>query len=376
MLVPGSVRFWVGDVVGILVTAPLLLILSDAQNRAKLARLLKRPESYLQVALILATLWIIVSGLEPQPSQGLFLLFPPLIWVALRAGLAGALVAIALVQLGIIAAFHLEAQATLPIVELQLLVATLTLTGLYLGVMVGERERTLERLNESLRFAAAGEMAGAITHEVSQPLTALASYARTAKLRTASVPVDAEWEALVDKMLSEAQRASRVVRRLREFFRAGSIRLQPVAAAELVALIRRVGTEVTQGTAVRLSIVAADDLPAIPLDRLQIEVVLRNLMGNAVDSLQAHRTAGGAVAVEVRKDESGLRIAIADNGPGITGEARDELFRPLASRKPNGMGLGLVVSRAIAEAHGGSLDVAASAHGEFHLRLPFEPAHG
>ena len=376
VLAAGWLRFWIGDVVGILVTAPLLLIALDADAREKLASLPRRVESYLQVGLVVLTLSLILGGFVHDASHGYFLLFPPLIWTALRSGLAGALIAVTIVQLGIVIAFHQQAEPALPIVELQLLVATLTLTGLYLGVMVEERQRTLERLKQSLHLAAAGEMAGAITHEVSQPLTALASYSRSAKLVAQARQADPELSALVDKIFDESLRASRVVRRLREFFRAGSMRLEPLAAGELVDMIGRVGRELTQGTAIRFSHESGSGLPGVSADRLQIELVLRNLIGNAVDALAEHKPHGGQIKVSVtRESTQRLRIAIADDGPGLSATARASLFQPLASGKANGMGLGLAVSRAIAEAHGGALRVAAAAHGEFHLTLPADLAY-
>jgi len=377
VLLQGWLRFWIGDVVGILVTAPFLLIATDADKRSELAALPRRAESYLQAGLVATTLWLILAGLAPDPSHGFFLLFPPLIWIALRSGLAGALVAITMVQLGIVLSFHQQTEPALPIIELQALVATLTLTGLYLGVMVDERRRAKEQLNQSLHLATAGEMAGAITHEVSQPLTALASYSRSAKLLIEAGRGDAELATLVDKILSESLRASRVVRRLREFFRAGSMRLQPLPSAELLGMIERLGTEVTEGTTISFVKSADPDLPAVRLDRVQIELVLRNLIGNALDSLEEHAPGHGQITVSVKRDSAKrLRIVVADNGPGIAAGARQHLFRPFASGKPNGMGLGLAVSRAIAEAHGGSLSVQSAGHGEFHLVLPLDSGHG
>jgi two-component system sensor kinase FixL len=291
--------------------------------------------------------------------------------------LAGALIAVTIVQLAIGIAFHQQVRPVLPIIELQVLVATLTLTGLYLGVMVDERQQTMEQLNQSLHLAAAGEMAGAITHEVSQPLTALASYSRSAKHLIAKGRGDAELGGLIDKILSESLRATRVVRRLREFFRAGSMRLQPVASTELLDMIDDVGREATEGTAITFAKDCEANLPAVRVDRLQIELVLRNLIGNAVDALEKHSAARGRISVTVRRDRAkALRIAVADSGPGIQAAAKRQLFRPFASEKPGGMGLGLAVSRAIAEAHGGSLTLASDTHGEFHLILPLDPVHG
>ena len=377
VLAAGWVRFWIGDVVGILVTAPLLLIAADRDQRKTLAGLFRRAETYLQTGLVVVTLWLILEGLAPDPSHGFFLLFPPLIWIALRSGLAGALVAISIVQLGIVIAFHQQAEPPLPIIELQALVATLTLTGLYLGVMVDERQRAMERLNESLHLAAAGEMAGAITHEVSQPLTALASYSRSAKLLIEAGRGDPELAALVDKIFNESLRASRVVRRLREFFRAGSMRLHPLTPGELLEMIGRIGREITQGTGVSFAASAEPDLPSLLVDRLQIELVLRNLIGNAVDSLEGYAPGRGRIDVAVKRERGKrLCVVVADNGPGIPANTRDQLFRPFASGKPNGMGLGLAVSRAIAEAHGGSLTAGAAGHGEFHFVLPLEGTRG
>jgi len=72
----------------------------------------------------------------------------------------------------------------------------------------------------------------------------------------------------------------------------------------------------------------------------------------------------------VRHDDRQLRIVVSDDGPGVSTANRERLFEPFVSGKPSGMGLGLAVSRAIAEAHGGSLEAVPVAHGEFRLMLP------
>ena len=106
------------------------------------------------------------------------------------------------------------------------------------------------------------------------------------------------------------------------------------------------------------------------VDRLQVELVLRNLLANSVDAVQAR--SGGRIEVSVEPGDSRCaRIVVADNGPGVPPATRESVFEPLVSGKPTGMGLGLAVSRAIAEAHGGTLE--ARAGGEFHLTLPCLP---
>jgi signal transduction histidine kinase len=368
---PGWLRFWVGDAVGILVTAPLLLVVADAARRTSLRALALRGETYVQAALVAATLWLIFAGLGGDPSHHFYLLFPPLIWIAIRGGVAGAIVAIAIVQLGVVLGIHHRSLQTVPILELQALVAALTLTVLYLGVMVEERERATESLKQSLRLAAAGEMAGAIAHEVNQPLTALANYGRSAQMLI-EAGRNTELAEVIGRMLTEAQRASDVVRRLRDLFRQGTTRLEPVPVGELLEAVRRIGAHAQPAAAVSLTVAADRDLPDVLVDRLQVELALRNLVTNAMEAVAAHAPGRGEIAVTAqRHDQRHVRIVVRDNGPGIPAGGKS-IFEPFVSGKPSGMGLGLAVSRAIAEAHGGTLDAPAASHGEFHLVLPFQ----
>jgi signal transduction histidine kinase len=363
----GWLRFWVGDAVGVLVTGSLLLVVADPERRASLRALARRSETYVQIGLVAATLWLIFAGLGGDPSHHFYLLFLPLIWVAIRGGLAGAIVAIAIVQLGVVLGIHHRSLQTLPIIELQALVAALTLTALYLGVMVEERERATESLKESLRLAAAGEMAGAIAHEINQPLTALANYGRSGQILLEAGRT-AELAGVIGRMLAEAQRASEVVRRLRDLFRHGTTHLEPVPVAQLLETVRRIGA----GANGELTVAADPDLPDVLADRLQIELVLRNLVANAVEAVSGR----ARVAVTARRhDARHLRIEVMDNGPGISPAAARSVFEPFVSGKSSGMGVGLAVSRAIAEAHGGTLEARAGPRGEFHLVLPLH-SHG
>ena len=369
---PAWLRFWVGDAVGVLVTAPLLLFVADAEGRRGFAALLQRWETLLQVALLAGTLWLIFAGLGGDPSHHFYLVFLPLIWTAIRHGLSGAIMAVGIVQMGVVLAIHHYPVQGLPVIELQALVAALTLTALYLGVMTDERQRAQSRLQESLRLATAGEMAGAIAHEVNQPLTALTNYARSVQMLMAAGRTG-ELPAVIEKMQAEAHRASEVVRRLRDFFREGRTQLERVPVAELLESVRRTAKPARMDT---LSVSGAPDLPDVLVDRLQIELVLRNLVNNAADAMDG-RGGDGAVALSAqRHDAEHVRIVVADSGPGIAARDRERIFEPFVSDKPTGMGLGLAVSRAIAEAHGGTLDAVPGPHGEFHLILPVEVTHG
>jgi two-component system sensor kinase FixL len=367
-----TLRFWIGDAVGILVVLPLLLTVAEPPRRSAFVAALKRPEALLQALVLVGVLGLIFNGLKGDPAHHFYLLFLPLIWITVRSGMNGAVAAALIVQLGVLLGMHAEKQGSLTIFELQVLVAALCLTGLFLGVMVDERARSEERLRQTLRLAAAGEMAGAIAHEVNQPLTALANYGRSAQmlLRRPEARVE-ELDSVIAKMLGEAGRAADVVRRLRDFFRSGTTRLEIMSVEQLLALVRQVSEAAIGGHGIELRTEAAPGIPALFVDRLQIELILRNLIANAVESVSAHPARERRITVAVeRHDEGQVRVAVVDNGPGLAAAVRERLFQPFVSGKPTGLGLGLAVSRAIAEAHGGSLEARAGERGEFHLVLP------
>jgi C4-dicarboxylate-specific signal transduction histidine kinase len=342
-------------------------------RRRALLDLARRPEAGLQAVLLSASLWLIFAGLGGDPAHHFYLLFLPLIWIAMRSGMSGAIVATGIVQIGVVLGIHRGGGTGLPVVELQVLVAALTLTGLFLGVVVDERKRAEASLRESLRLAAAGEMAGAIAHEVNQPLTALTNYGRSAQMLLAGADMP-QLEQIIRRMLQEADRAADVVRRLRDFFRAGSTRLERVDAGELLQAARRLAESAPGTRPIRIETTAAETLPVLFIDRLQVELILRNLVANAVDSLAMSAPPGGHITLSASAhDAAHVRIVVADSGPGVAEADRERVFEPFVSGKPTGMGLGLAVSRAIAEAHGGSLAAAAGEHGEFHLVLPCAP---
>jgi C4-dicarboxylate-specific signal transduction histidine kinase len=204
---------------------------------------------------------------------------------------------------------------------------------------------------------------------VNQPLTALTNYGRSAQMLIAAGRT-AELAAVIERMHAEAQRASEVVRRLRDFFREGRTRLERVPVTELLESVRR------QASMKMVRIEGQQNLPDLLVDRLQIELVLRNLVSNAAEAIDG-ASGPGVIALSARlHDPQHVSIVVADNGPGIPAAARERVFEPFVSGKPSGMGLGLAVSRAIAEAHGGTLDALPGPHGMFRLVLPVEAVNG
>jgi two-component system, LuxR family, sensor kinase FixL len=249
-------------------------------------------------------------------------------------------------------------------------VIALAVTGLFLGMTVDERQRLGEELRRSLHLAAAGRMAAALAHELNQPLTALTSYAAAARRIASGDDVPREPLAgALERLVAEAQRAAQVVRRMRDFFRTGSVELKPTRCDEVARAVLESARADAQARAVEVGL-QSRDVPVVLADSLQVEIVLRNLVSNALEAL-ASTPAPRSVRVEIDHDGGPfVVITVRDNGPGISPEARQRLFEPFATTRSAGMGMGLAIGRAIVEAHGGRLWAEEGPGGCFRFTLP------
>ncbi|HNA31343.1 MAG TPA: ATP-binding protein, partial [Thiobacillaceae bacterium] len=229
-------------------------------------------------------------------------------------------------------------------------------------------------LNQAMRLAAAGEMAQAIAHELNQPLVAVANYARAGR---AMLEDPARHGALLtetlDKIDREANRAGQVMRRLREFFRGGGLRPETFPVQELIeeslAHVRRRAERLGVTIETRL----ADDLPRVHADRVQMGTVLHNLLSNAVESLTDSPTLWRDIEIAAQaQGPDRVRLCVSDSGHGVAPDMENRLFDSFATSKPEGMGLGLAISRTLVEAHGGQLWLDKARPARFCFTLPTE----
>ncbi|MBV2234005.1 MAG: MASE1 domain-containing protein [Sterolibacterium sp.] len=366
-------EFWIGDSVGIFVALPVLWWLQDAPHRLLFRKTLLRGETVAYVAFTLLVLWIaFVPGAQAN-YRYFYALFLPVVWAASRQGLSGAVFCIALLQIGLLFGGWLQQQtADITLFELQIRTFLLALVGFLIGASVDEQRRATSELRHSLRLAAAGEMAGALAHELNQPLTALAAYGSACQQLLQQKGSEQQLHEVIHRMIGEADRAALVMRRLRDFFRTGATKLEQFS---LASLIEPVAAPFCEKAAASGMIFSVGKIPAATIhgDRLQLGVVLRNLLANACEAVAEPAYAPGRVNLEAHI-ENGNRVVIeiTDSGPGISGIIADQLFEPFASTKSSGLGLGLAISRTIAEAHGGSLTAILAEHGRFQLVLPIE----
>lgn len=368
----GLIRFWVGDCVGILVSMPMLWMLLTRPGQAQRRRVTGTWETAGYAALAVAVLWITFGTGVPAEFQYFYFLFLPLIWAAARQGLPGAATAAFILQSGVIIAVEWLDIVAVTVLELQMLGTVLALVGFFIGVVVDEQRLAAEKLKQTLHLAAAGEMAAALAHELNQPMTALAAYGHACEHLLARGETGPALQDAIQRMVAESGRAAEVVRRVRDFFRTGSTRLEPADIADLVATATNRFAERAAAEGVRLG----TDLRTAPVlvDRLQIELVLRNLVANALDAVSARPAEERQVEVSVENVSSdGVTVAVRDSGPGLAPQAAGRLFEPFVSTKSSGLGLGLVISRAIVEAHGGRLWAEAGDGGLFRFTLPFSP---
>lgn len=365
-------RCWVGDSVGLLVTLPLLLMLADSGRRRQLGTIAGSGVTLLQLALVGATLWIVFARGQAEQFNLCYLLFLPLVWISTRHGLAGAVAAVTVLQAGIAVAAGVGNLGAIEAYELQALLMALCITGYSLGISVDERRHAVHRLTKSAWLSAAGEMATALAHELNQPLTALSAYACSIHALVESSGIRNQTLLdTADKIRRTAIRSADVVSRFRGQLATAEPNLRPGAMSKPARDAISSCKERADIAGIRLVLDVPDDIPPVRLDAARIEIVFRNLIGNALDSIERSAAQSGLVCVKIEFDGSPYVLAtVTDSGSGVPGTRAEHVFEPFFSETPSGMGLGLALSRAIVESHGGKLWAESGDRGIFRFSLP------
>jgi C4-dicarboxylate-specific signal transduction histidine kinase len=375
------VRFWVGNIIGIVIFTPLFAIrlVPGPKEALTLPRIL---EAGVQGAFVLGAVWMAFGEYPQTASRYLFVVFVPMIWIVMRFGVRGAIAMNALVQasmiVSLILAGHLEVNVTL----FQALLLVLSTSGFIFGLAVDQsKAATLqlrareEELSASLRVAATGELAGTLAHELGHPLGAISNYASALNhvLRKIA-PDNTEAAAIGAKLAQEVVRATDTLHRMRDFFRTGSLMVERADIGAIVKDAVLLLKDRLGHNAISPYIVVQGGSNVVMGDRIQLRAVVYNLLVNAIDALKPVPPESRVLSVTVRRSADSVVLEVEDSGGGVASDVRDDIFEPLVTTKKDGLGLGLSMSRSVVHAHGGTIKLAESRLGgaKFVVTLPAE----
>ena len=469
---PAFTRYWIGDLNGVLCVTPLLVLLRTGRLQLR-SFAPHRWEIVLQFAAVMGILCLIFMLPAPAQLRFFYLLYLPIIWIALRWSWPGALTAVLIVQLALLVAAE-TGFSTARFIDIQFLLLTVTLTGLLLGAIEAERAKILQQvrmreaeqrallamapdavlavdtrgdvrvanaaatrmfgaraateplalerlipkislesaegsvtlegrkedgstfpaevawarldapaneaylvtvrdatdrrlaqeqirerdaaLARAMRFAVAGELASALAHELNQPITALVSYLRASEILAArGAGNDERLNTTLNKAASEAIRASKVLRQLRDFYQGGAHKTEDVNVSAVCEGVVNAFQERLRRDEVSLSLQLQPDLPNVQCDGTQLQIVLHNLMTNALDAVMNGPAGQRRIYVSAAAIRESIVVTVEDSGTGIPAAIAQQLFEPFTTSKSDGMGLGLAISRSLMRARGGEL---------------------
>ena len=215
----------------------------------------------------------------------------------------------------------------------------------------------LQQLAQVSRALALGEMGSAIAHELNQPLAAIANYAHASRRRMKSGEGMSEVTSALERIAAQAERAGEILRRLRGFLTGGGATPSVADLDVLVAEILDLAQPEARQRGVELRMQLARDLALVRVDAIQVQQVVLNLVRNAVEASAAANGERREVTLATGASQGGVEIAVTDTGPGVPEELSERIFEPFFTTKTDGTGIGLTISRSIAQAHGGRLRI-------------------
>ena len=234
------------------------------------------------------------------------------------------------------------------------------------------RAALVEALVQADRMAALGRFAPGIQHELNNPLTAIVAFAQLLR-KNADLPTEMQRDA--ELLVDEAERTRRMVETLLNYLRPRPPERHPTKLRPLVDTLSGLAAYELLRHTITLTVDVPDTIPAVPIDRSQIQQVILGLVANAVEAI-ASSGGPGAITIQASDETPGfVRLTVTDDGPGIDPARSETVFEPfVTSRVDRGAaGVGLAVAHALVDGHGGRLTHAARSHGTgsvFTVELP------
>ena len=207
------------------------------------------------------------------------------------------------------------------------------------------------------RIAILGDLSASIAHELNQPLTGILSNGQACEMLLRQGDVHpTEIEEIIQDIVADAKRSGDTLRNLRKLFRKQKDEFKPLNINRIISeTIRILSSEfVIQGLAIREDL--TDPIPAVIGNKVQLQQVLINLFINAKQAMEHQAKENRSISIFTsRRNESEVQIQVKDTGPGIDPEKLESIFDSLTTLKPDGLGMGLSISRSIVLAHGGRI---------------------
>lgn len=233
----------------------------------------------------------------------------------------------------------------------------------YVGIqtdltLMRQRDLELKEQREELlhvtRVGKLAEFVSSLAHEISQPLTAILSYAQAAQRLLADREL--EIQKILQHIIDDDHRAAEVIRRLRSLLKKSEPEFELININELIKeTIMLMSTDIT----VRNKVIKTQlpvNLPNVRGDRIQLQQVLLNLISNSLDAMASSPELKEIVIQTSRRGADAIKVSVRDSGCGIPEENMNKLFMHFFTSKPDGLGMGLSISRSIIEAHGGRIE--------------------
>jgi C4-dicarboxylate-specific signal transduction histidine kinase len=205
------------------------------------------------------------------------------------------------------------------------------------------------------RLTTMGELTASIAHEVNQPLAAVVTNANAClRWLDRETPDLDEARDAIRRIIRDGHRGSEVIARIRALLKKEATPKEPLDINELVRETIALTRVYLQGASLQTDL--ARERTAVRADRVQLQQVLLNLMVNAMEAMKTVTDRPRILSIQTAEHEgNGVRVAIQDSGTGLDPMKREQLFEAFYTTKPQGMGMGLAISRSIIEGHGGRL---------------------
>ena len=237
-----------------------------------------------------------------------------------------------------------------------------------------ELDQAQTELARVIRVTTLGELTAAIAHEVNQPLTGLVSSGNACLRWLASDPPNLEAaRRSVERMVNDGSRAGEVIAGIRAMVRKSPSQRGRLNINDVIMEVVTLLSAEIQRHRLSLQTELASDLPLIMGDRVQLQQVILNLMMNAIDAMsQTGQSQRDLSVASVMDGSDAVLVTVRDSGPGLDETALERLFDAFYTTKPDGIGMGLAITRRIVEAHGGQIWATPNTPrgAKFEFRLP------